>query len=150
MIDSKLLDEMEKVATAATSGPWTYTPAGDGDDWMLYDKEFTFVKQDDSGVPVSKEDGTFIAHSRTWIPQLIDEVRRLQKLEQQHLQKAQLEIGRRTLTEMSLIAAKEALELSASWLDSSADLLKAFGDIEASGQMRYSAEQAREALERLK
>lgn len=62
MIDKRLaeLDEMLEVEKKSTEKPWNYVPADESDDWMIYNSEFTFVKQDDSGVPVSKEDGDLI------------------------------------------------------------------------------------------
>lgn len=54
------INEIRDARKAATPGPWKFTPADECDDWMIYNSEFTFVKQDDSGVPVSKEDGEFL------------------------------------------------------------------------------------------
>lgn len=71
---SKLFQDIRERLKLATPGPWKYVPADEHDDWMIYNSEFTFVKQDDSGVPVSKEDGTFIAHSPTDIARLLKAV----------------------------------------------------------------------------
>lgn len=66
------LDELEKIASAATPGPWEFTPASDGDDWELYNPITTeYIKQDDSGVPIAPENGKFIAAARTYMPKLI-------------------------------------------------------------------------------
>jgi len=54
-----------------TPGPWTFTPADEIDDWTLHDSQFTFIKQDDSGVPVSDADGFLIAAA----PDLFDVVK---------------------------------------------------------------------------
>lgn len=54
------INEILDARAKATPGPWKFTPADECDDWMIYNSEFTFVKQDDSGVPVSKEDGEFL------------------------------------------------------------------------------------------
>lgn len=71
------IDEIRKRLKDATPGPWEYVPADDCDDWQLYNGEFTFIKQDDSGVPVSTEDGEFIANAPTDIDFLLGEVSRL-------------------------------------------------------------------------
>jgi hypothetical protein len=65
------LAEWKRLSEKATCGPWEFTKADDIDDWMIYNSQFTFVKQDDSGVPVSDDDGAFIAESRTAVPKLI-------------------------------------------------------------------------------
>jgi len=67
---TKLAKRALELDKDATPGPWEYTPLDDVDDWTVYNAEFTFVKQDDSGVPVSEEDGAFIAESRTLLPEL--------------------------------------------------------------------------------
>lgn len=51
-------------------GPWEYSPGDASDDWCVYNGEFTFVKQDDSGVPIADNVGEFWASSRTLVPQL--------------------------------------------------------------------------------
>jgi len=55
------LDELERLAKEATPGPWHYTPETDSDDWTLHNDEYTFIKQDDSGVPIYDKDGEYIA-----------------------------------------------------------------------------------------
>lgn len=69
-----ILNRAKELSKNATPGPWKYSPADKNDDWIVYNSEFTFVKQDDSGVPVSKEDGEFIAEARTLLPVLAESV----------------------------------------------------------------------------
>lgn len=71
------LEEQRKLESAATPGPWKYSPADECDDWQVYNSEFTFVKQDDSGVPVSKEDGELLIASRNNYSRLLDAVEML-------------------------------------------------------------------------
>lgn len=87
------IDEIRKRLKDATPGPWEYVPADDCDDWQLYNGEFTFIKQDDSGVPVSTEDGEFIANAPTDIDFLLGEVSRL---------KAELERAKRDNATLNL------------------------------------------------
>ncbi len=66
------LTEMSEITEAATSGPWEYIKADDDDDWMLYNPITTeYIKQDDSGVPISDENGKFIAMARNKMEKLI-------------------------------------------------------------------------------
>jgi hypothetical protein len=63
MTTQNKLEEIKARINNATPGPWVFHPADECDDWIIYNSEFTFVKQDDSGVPVSKEDGALIANA---------------------------------------------------------------------------------------
>jgi hypothetical protein len=66
---------------AATEGPWTHQPYGEqnqngdycGGD--IYDAHGEYVVSE-----ISDSDGDFIAHARTDIPALLDEVERLRKV----------------------------------------------------------------------
>jgi len=61
----KKLEEDLKWAEKATPAPWEYTEDNDVDDWSLYNPiTDEYIKQDDSGVPISIDNGVFIAHSR--------------------------------------------------------------------------------------
>lgn len=73
---------LERLATEATPGPWKYIPDSEHDDWQIHNDEFTFVKQDDSGVPISKADGEFIAAANpATVLALLQEIKRLREIE---------------------------------------------------------------------
>lgn len=56
------LETGKRLAEEATPGHWHYTPDNDVDDWTLNNDEHVYIKQDDSGVPILKADGEYIAH----------------------------------------------------------------------------------------
>lgn len=62
------LERLLEIAGKATPGKWTYVPDNEADDWQLHNEKYTYIKQDDSGVPISPEDGQHIA---TFCPQLV-------------------------------------------------------------------------------
>lgn len=106
------IDEIRKRLKDATPGPWEYVPADDCDDWQLYNGEFTFIKQDDSGVPVSTEDGEFIANAPTDIDFLLGEVSRLKaELERAKGEIATLEWHNKNIEGCGKIVVKECEEL---------------------------------------
>jgi len=65
------IDEIKERLSKATPGPWTYIPDSDSDDWQLHNSEYEYIKQDDSGVPISRENGEFIANAPTDIAYLL-------------------------------------------------------------------------------
>lgn len=82
------LTRLKKLCKAATPGPWTYIPDNDIDDWMLINSEHTCIKQDDSGVPISKNDGEYIAAaSPETVTALIARVEKLEKAAKLHIRK---------------------------------------------------------------
>ena|SRR5687768_14489490 len=73
------LDDMQRLCDDATPGPWIFCHGDLHNHWELWNpKTAEWVVQDDSGVEPSTENLTFIAHSRTLLPKLI-EVARLAK-----------------------------------------------------------------------
>lgn len=68
---AELLAPIKERLEKATPGPWKFWPADNCDDWIVHNAQFTFVKQDDSGVPVSPEDGALIANAPTDLARLI-------------------------------------------------------------------------------
>ena len=72
-MDNKLthLTRLQELVAALDNetpkGPWFFIKADDLDDWQLHDDEYTFFKQDDSGVPITPEVGKFIVASRILI-----------------------------------------------------------------------------------
>jgi hypothetical protein len=70
------LDRLETLADEATPGPWKYIPDDERDDWQLVNDEAVWIKQDDSGVPILKADGEYIAAANpTTIKTLIQVIR---------------------------------------------------------------------------
>lgn len=57
-----MLDEIERLAKAATPGPWECAPGDAIDHWELWNPKTTeYVVQDDSGVEPRFEDISYIA-----------------------------------------------------------------------------------------
>ena len=78
MVTDNELKSLKAMAEAATPGPWHYNPDTADDDWELYNDEFVFIKQDDSGVPIPRADGEFIAAANPFmVLRLIKEIDRL-------------------------------------------------------------------------
>lgn len=70
----KLFQDVRDRLRAATPGKWRFSPASDAGDWELIARvgdDMIWVKQDDSDVPISKEDGELIANCPTDIAKLL-------------------------------------------------------------------------------
>jgi hypothetical protein len=77
------LNAIEARAKAATEGPWRTRPTEHGDCAGIWhgDWEHDSIVQTDSGVyPPMMPDAEFIAHARSDVPALVEEVRRLRAL----------------------------------------------------------------------
>ena len=92
------LKEIKDRCDAATEGPWIFYPEDETDHWQLSDYQYTFFKQDDSGVPITKPEGDFIAHARTDVPMLLEMVEKFMDIvdwyvpDQKEFQRASKEI----------------------------------------------------------
>jgi hypothetical protein len=73
-VDSLRIAELRSLSDAATPGPWTAEiyPYGEG-----YVRDIP--RYGHEGENISSEDAAFIAESRNAIPELLDEIERLQK-----------------------------------------------------------------------
>lgn len=74
-LSNQQLDEIETRANVATDGPWTESGIGDYG-WGVGSPAEHIVEADDS--EQGRSNAAFIAHARTDVPLLVDEVRRLQ------------------------------------------------------------------------
>jgi len=59
-MNQQKLNELREIAKRATPGPWRYSPATFYEDWTIETPE-CFVKQEESDVPISDNDGRYIA-----------------------------------------------------------------------------------------
>lgn len=82
MIDDATLAQWERLCANATEGPWEWTYDGSSD-WRVFHGEDRDVVDTICGLyryhAVDCPDAVFVAAAREAVPQLIQEVRRLQK-----------------------------------------------------------------------
>jgi len=78
MNKAKLRELCDSFTKLWGQGPWHFREATEADDWELFSDEVA-IKQDDSGVPIDKVSGDFIAASLSALPQLLDENARLRE-----------------------------------------------------------------------
>ncbi len=105
-------DELRRLAVAATPGPWSWSDANrmeapvrlDDFGAGLEEVRDTIIETDGGYYPPNAHDRSFIAASRTAVPDLLDEIERLEK---------ERDLGDRMLSEAAPFEARQGARITA-------------------------------------